>query len=111
MFQYPRSSPDAVLKFVTDIFSSRDTSEFFYALDMKVLIEIVLRQMADLSPGEGVGLYLYIYPSNNPSNNFARARLVQTYHVAEYSSVKTGEYSVISPSDLLPKRLKSFFRI
>lgn len=58
MFQYPRSSPDAVLKFVTDIFSSRDTSEFFYALDMKVLIEIVLRQMVDLSPGEGVGLYL-----------------------------------------------------
>lgn len=61
MFQYPRSSPDAVLKFVTDIFSSRDTSEFFYALDMKVLIEIVLRQMADLSPGEGVGLYLSFY--------------------------------------------------
>lgn len=58
LFQYPRSSPDAVLKFVTDIFSSRDTSEFFYALDMKVLIEIVLRQMADLSPGAGVGLYL-----------------------------------------------------
>lgn len=54
LFQYPRSSPDAVLKFVTDIFSSRDTSEFFYALDMKVLIEIVLRQMADLSPGEGM---------------------------------------------------------
>ncbi|XP_027035913.1 NCK-interacting protein with SH3 domain-like, partial [Pocillopora damicornis] len=53
LFQYPRSSPDAVLKFVTDIFSSRDTSEFFYALDMKVLIEIVLRQMADLSPGAG----------------------------------------------------------
>lgn len=61
LFQYPRSSPDAVLKFVTDIFSSRDTSEFFYALDMKVLIEIVLRQMADLSPGEGVGLYLSFY--------------------------------------------------
>lgn len=61
MFQYPRSSPDAVLKFVTDIFSSRDTSEFFYALDMKVLIEIVLRQMADLSPGAGVGLYLSFY--------------------------------------------------
>ena len=120
MFQYPRSSPDAVLKFVTDIFSSRDTSEFFYALDMKVLIEIVLRQMVDLSPGAGVGLYLsalylsfYIFISilHNPSNNFARARLGQTYHVAEYSLVKTGEYSVINPSDLLPKRLKSLFRI
>lgn len=120
LFQYPRSSPDAVLKFVTDIFSSRDTSEFFYALDMKVLIEIVLRQMADLSPGAGVGLYLsalylsfYIFISilHNPSNNFACARLLQTYHVAEYSLVKTGKYPVINPSDLLPKRLKSLFRI
>ena len=28
----------------------------------------------------------------NPSNIFARARLVQTRHVTEYSPVKTGEY-------------------
>ncbi|XP_022800634.1 NCK-interacting protein with SH3 domain-like isoform X3 [Stylophora pistillata] len=55
LFQYPRSSPDAVLKFVTDIFSSQDTSEFFYTSDMKILIEIVLRQLTDLSPGTGVG--------------------------------------------------------
>lgn len=54
LFQYPRSSPDAVLKFVTDIFSSQDTSEFFYTSDMKILIEIVLRQLTDLSPGAGM---------------------------------------------------------
>ena len=53
-FHYPRSCPDAVLKFLTDIFSSRDTSEFFYSSDMKILIEIVLRQLANLSPGAGV---------------------------------------------------------
>ena len=28
----------------------------------------------------------------NPSNIFARARLVQTRHVTEYSPTKTGEY-------------------
>ena len=54
MFPYPRACPNSVLKFVTDIFSSRDTSDFFYTADMKILIEIVLRQLADLSPGAGV---------------------------------------------------------
>ena len=54
MFQYPRACPDSVLKFLTDIFSSQDTSEFFYTSDMMILIEIVLRQLTDLSPGAGV---------------------------------------------------------
>lgn len=54
MFQYPRVCPDSVLKFLTDIFSSQDTSEFFYSSDMMVLIEIVLRQLVDLSPGAGM---------------------------------------------------------
>ena len=60
MFQYPRACPDSVLKFLTDIFSSRDTSEFFYTSDMMILIEIVLRQLADLSPGAGVSFEVYI---------------------------------------------------
>ena len=54
MFQYPRACSDSVLKFFTDIFSSRDTSNFFYTSDMMILIEIVLRQLTDLSPGAGV---------------------------------------------------------
>ena len=33
--------------------------------------------------------------SYNPSNIFARARLVQTRHVTEYSPTKTGEYQRI----------------
>ena len=54
MFQYPRACPDSVLKFLADIFSSQDTAGFFYTSDMMILIEIVLRQLADLSPGAGV---------------------------------------------------------
>ncbi|KAL9960757.1 hypothetical protein ACROYT_G034256 [Oculina patagonica] len=54
MFQYPRACPDSVLKFLTDIFSSQETSGFFYTSDMMILIEIVLRQLADLSPGAGM---------------------------------------------------------
>ena len=34
----------------------------------------------------------------NPSNIFARARLVQTRHVGEYSPAKTGEYPRIFPN-------------
>ena len=54
MFDYPRTCPDSVLKFLADIFSSRVTSGFFYTSDMMVLLEIVLRQLADLSPGNKV---------------------------------------------------------
>lgn len=51
LFQYPRSCPDSVVKFLTDIFSSQTTSDFFYTSDMLILIEIVLRQLTDLSAG------------------------------------------------------------
>ncbi|XP_068714578.1 NCK-interacting protein with SH3 domain-like isoform X1 [Montipora foliosa] len=51
MFQYTKSCPDSVVKFLTDIFSSQTTSDFFYTSDMRILIEIVLRQLTDLSPG------------------------------------------------------------
>lgn len=56
LFSYPRACPDSVLKFLTDIFSSRDTAGFFYTSDMMILIEIVLRQLTDLSPGAGVSI-------------------------------------------------------
>ena len=59
MFQYPRACPDSVLKFLMDIFSSGDRSDFFYTSDMMILIEIVLRQLTDLSPGAGVSCPLY----------------------------------------------------
>lgn len=54
LFQYPRSCPDSVVKFLTDIFSSQTTSDFFYTSDMLILIEIVLRQLTDLSAGSEV---------------------------------------------------------
>ena len=36
--------------------------------------------------------------SYNPTNIFARARLVKTRHVSEYSPAKTGEYPRIFPN-------------
>ena len=61
LFSYPRACPDSVLKFLADLFSSRDTADFFYTSDMMILIEIVLRQLSDLSPGAGVSILLYQY--------------------------------------------------
>ncbi|XP_048583045.1 NCK-interacting protein with SH3 domain [Nematostella vectensis] len=54
MFDYPKSCANSVFKIFTDLFSSPSTSGLFFTADMKVLIEIVLRQLTDLSPGEKV---------------------------------------------------------
>ena len=54
MFEHQRACPDSVLKFLTDIFSSPKTSGFFFTTDMMVLLEIILRQLTDLLPGDKV---------------------------------------------------------
>lgn len=43
---------NSVLKLVTDLFDNRDTASLFYTSDCKVLIDILVRQLSDLSPGD-----------------------------------------------------------
>ena len=43
-----------MLKFLQDVFASKDTASIFYHTDMMVLIDILVRQIADLSPGDKV---------------------------------------------------------
>ena len=43
--------PDSMTKFLLDVFSDRATSGLFYTTDMRVLIDIVTRQLNDLCPG------------------------------------------------------------
>lgn len=50
--------PNSVLKMFVDLFSTPDTSNLFYTNDNKVLIDILVRQLSDLSPGEPVS-HLY----------------------------------------------------
>ena len=45
---------NSLLKFYEDIFSSESTSGLFFTTDLMVLIDIVLRKVSDLSPGEEV---------------------------------------------------------
>lgn len=48
---YPANS---LLKMITDIFTSEDTSNLFYKNDVKVLIDIVLRNLIDNAPDYNV---------------------------------------------------------
>jgi hypothetical protein len=44
--------PDSLTKILLDIFSDKATSGIFYTTDLMVLIDIISRQLHDLSPGD-----------------------------------------------------------
>ncbi|XP_023699036.1 NCK-interacting protein with SH3 domain isoform X2 [Paramormyrops kingsleyae] len=52
MFTHEPPAPNAVLKFLQDVFASRDSGHIFYRTDMMVMIDIIVRQISDLSPGD-----------------------------------------------------------
>ncbi|XP_077085969.1 NCK-interacting protein with SH3 domain [Siphateles boraxobius] len=52
VFTHSPPAPHAVLKFLQDVFSSRDTSDIFYRSDLMVMIDVSVRQISDLSPGD-----------------------------------------------------------
>ncbi|XP_037346829.2 NCK-interacting protein with SH3 domain-like isoform X3 [Pungitius pungitius] len=52
MFKHTPPAPHAVLKFLQDVFASRETADIFYRSDMMVMIDIAVRQISDLSPGD-----------------------------------------------------------
>lgn len=54
MFDHEPSPAHSVLKLVNDLFSRKKTAEHFYTNDVKVAIDIIVRQLADLSPGDTV---------------------------------------------------------
>lgn len=54
IFRHEPQPPHSVLKFLQDVFSSSATAAIFYHTDMMALIDITVRQIADLSPGDKV---------------------------------------------------------
>ncbi|XP_071960516.1 NCK-interacting protein with SH3 domain-like [Antedon mediterranea] len=52
MFDFEPKPQNSMVKFLADIFSSTETSNIFYTNDMRVLIDIVIRQLTDLNPGD-----------------------------------------------------------
>ncbi|KAM8758588.1 NCK-interacting protein with SH3 domain isoform 2-T2 [Rhynchonycteris naso] len=52
IFKHEPQPPHAVLKFLQDVFASPATAAIFYHTDMMALIDITVRHIADLSPGD-----------------------------------------------------------
>ncbi|XP_004834029.1 NCK-interacting protein with SH3 domain [Heterocephalus glaber] len=52
IFKHEPQPPHSVLKFLQDVFSSSATAAIFYHTDMMALIDITVRHIADLSPGD-----------------------------------------------------------
>ena len=54
LFEHEPSPPNSLIKFVTDLYSTKNTSGLLYMNDEMVLLDIMIRQLADLSPGDKV---------------------------------------------------------
>ncbi|CAG9815594.1 unnamed protein product [Phaedon cochleariae] len=52
IFDHEPAPPHSLLKLFIDLFSRRSTADLFYTNDVKVLIDIVVRNISDLSPGD-----------------------------------------------------------
>uniref|UniRef100_A0A667YKF7 NCK interacting protein with SH3 domain n=1 Tax=Myripristis murdjan TaxID=586833 RepID=A0A667YKF7_9TELE len=52
VFKHTPPAPHSVLKFLQDVFASRESADIFYRTDMMVMIDIAVRQISDLSPGD-----------------------------------------------------------
>ncbi|KAL0271998.1 UNVERIFIED_CONTAM: hypothetical protein PYX00_005141 [Menopon gallinae] len=52
IFDHEPAPQHSVLKLFIDMFSVVGTADLFYTNDVKVLIDIIVRQLADLSPGD-----------------------------------------------------------
>ncbi|XP_041080845.1 NCK-interacting protein with SH3 domain-like isoform X2 [Polyodon spathula] len=75
VFKHQPQPAHSVLKFLQDIFSSADTAGIFYRTDMMVMIDIVVRQISDLSPGDKLRMeYLSLMHAIIRSTDFLQHR-------------------------------------
>ncbi|XP_034441932.1 NCK-interacting protein with SH3 domain-like isoform X1 [Hippoglossus hippoglossus] len=71
MFKHTPPAPHSVLKFLQDVFANRETADIFYRTDMMVMIDIAVRQISDLSPGDKVRMeYLSLMHSIMRSTDY-----------------------------------------
>ncbi|XP_075430635.1 NCK-interacting protein with SH3 domain isoform X2 [Ascaphus truei] len=63
IFKHQPQPPHSVLKILQDVFASKDMANLFYHTDMLVMIDIIVRQIADLSPGDKRMEYLSLMHS------------------------------------------------
>lgn len=54
IFDHEPAPPHSLVKLFLDLFSKVETANLFYTNDVKVLIDIIVRNISDLSPGDKV---------------------------------------------------------
>ncbi|XP_041748121.1 NCK-interacting protein with SH3 domain isoform X1 [Coregonus clupeaformis] len=75
VFKHAPPAPHSVLKFLQDVFASRDSSDIFYRTDMMVMIDIAVRCISDLSPGDKLRMeYLSLMHSIMRSTDYLEHR-------------------------------------
>ncbi|XP_029538582.2 NCK-interacting protein with SH3 domain-like isoform X1 [Oncorhynchus nerka] len=75
VFKHAPPAPHSVLKFLQDVFASRDSANIFYRADMMVMIDIAVRCISDLSPGEKLRMeYLALMHSVMRSTDYLEHR-------------------------------------
>uniref|UniRef100_A0A6Q2ZDA3 SH3 domain-containing protein n=1 Tax=Esox lucius TaxID=8010 RepID=A0A6Q2ZDA3_ESOLU len=75
VFKHTPPAPHAVLKFLQDVFTSRESASIFYHTDMMVMIDIAVRCISDLSPGDKLRMeYLSLMHSIMRSTDFMEHR-------------------------------------
>lgn len=75
MFKHTPPAPHSVLKFLQDVFANQETANIFYRTDMMVMIDIAVRQISDLSPGDKLRMeYLSLMHSIMRSTDYLEHR-------------------------------------
>ncbi|XP_067101368.1 NCK-interacting protein with SH3 domain-like [Osmerus mordax] len=75
VFKHAPPAPHSVLKFLQDVFASRESADIFYRTDMMVMIDIIVRQISDLSPGDKLRMeYLSLMHSIMRSTDYLEHR-------------------------------------
>ncbi|XP_076012874.1 NCK-interacting protein with SH3 domain [Genypterus blacodes] len=75
MFKHTPPAPHSILKFLQDVLASPETADIFYSTDMMVMIDIAVRQISDLSPGDKLRMeYLSLMHSIMRSTDYLEHR-------------------------------------
>ncbi|XP_056129696.1 NCK-interacting protein with SH3 domain-like [Lampris incognitus] len=75
VFKHTPPAPHSVLKFLQDVFTGRESADIFYSTDMMVMIDIAVRQISDLSPGDKLRMeYLSLMHSIMRSTDYLEHR-------------------------------------
>ncbi|XP_041458098.1 NCK-interacting protein with SH3 domain-like [Lytechinus variegatus] len=110
MFDHCSDTQDSLLKFMADMFSSPATSDLFYSNDMKVLIDIIVRQITDLCPGDQMRTeYLSLIFSIFTNTSYWEDRHRLSEFERAFAAIATEEGTESEQDQLIIKEIQQTF--